>query len=572
MKHLIPKTMAVVPVMALALAVGGCGSSSDDDDMMPVEPTPAEMRAACESDGGRWEADMTCTSAADVAEEMRAARESAQRMAIDTAISRAQTAVNAVDDDSSDAEVSAADAAVAAARTAISNAADVPMNEKDANTDTVDTLAMQLDSAKMDRMEAYAAMKAEEEAMMAATAAKLYAGISLPIGDVASPAATDRAAVYNAAFDAIMVSNGDGTNTPTPVSLSEDEDAMVADNHGWEGKRYTRTTPASDGMYEAVVYSNVGDPTEGKKFNVGYSLADGRVTIDTSGGVAYDGGTANAADTQGRIDLTGVTRTAGTEVFELPDPNPTNEQYILVPGSFHGVSGTYRCDTGASRDAACSASVAASSGGGFTLAGTWTFMPTDANTKVMDAPDTVYASYGWWIHKAANDGGFTASVFVDRRGADPTAVSIADLRGTATYMGGAAGKYALASSTGGMNDAGHFTAMATLKATFAVDHKISGTIDNFIGADGQSRDWSVKLMDSVISDAGAIAGDPNDATDTAAQMTEWTIGGTAAADAGQWSGTLEETGDDGIPGVATGTFYSTYGTAGKMIGAFGATE
>ena len=35
---------------------------------------------------------------------------------------------------------------------------------------------------------------------------------------------------------------------------------------------------------------------------------------------------------------------------------------------------------------------------------------------------------------------------------------------------------------------GHFTATATLNATFAENHKISGTIDNFMGADGMPRD------------------------------------------------------------------------------------
>ena len=38
---------------------------------------------------------------------------------------------------------------------------------------------------------------------------------------------------------------------------------------------------------------------------------------------------------------------------------------------------------------------------------------------------------------------------------------------------------------------------------------------------------------------------------------------------GEWSGTLYNNGDDGVPQVGTGTFYSTYGSEGKMVGAFG---
>ena len=59
--------------------------------------------------------------------------------------------------------------------------------------------------------------------------------------------------------------------------------------------------------------------------------------------------------------------------------------------------------------------------------------------------------------------------------------------------------------TGGTNDAGHFTARATLNANFN-DDTITGTIDQFMGADGQSRNWSVELKESVIADGGAISG------------------------------------------------------------------
>ena len=138
-------------------------------------------------------------------------------------------------------------------------------------------------------------------------------------------------------------------------------------------------------------------------------------------------------------------------------------------------------------------------------------------------------------------------------------------------MGGAAGKYALASSTGGTNDAGHFTARVTLQADFTNNTEataITGTIDDFHGADGMNRNWSVKLNGSAIADGGGIG----DAAATAG--TEWTIDGTAAADSGSWSGSLmnQPADGDGVPQVATGTFYTEYGTAGRMVGAFGANK
>ena len=236
----------------------------------------------------------------------------------------------------------------------------------------------------------------------------------------------------------------------------------------------------------------------------------------------------------------------------------------MIPGSYHGVSGNYYC-TPTNADTKCSSTVAES---GFTLAGgTWTFKPTSATAKVMSVADTVYASYGWWLHMSEDGATYTASAFATARGTVTAAAGITALRGTATYMGGAAGKYALSSSTGGTNDAGHFTAKATLEADFNAD-TISGTIDSFMGADGQSRNWSVELMTSAIADAGAITGTAADAA-AGNQMTKWTIDGTAGDAGGQWSGTLYDNGDDGVPKVGTGTFDSVYGSEGRMVGAFG---
>ena len=96
---------------------------------------------------------------------------------------------------------------------------------------------------------------------------------------------------------------------------------MIHDNHGWTGTRYTRTLPAAEGTYEAIVYSNVEAPKEGRMFGNAepgtgntrafeYDLdAMGRLTEDEADGVGGSGNAFVAA----RVALTGVTRTAGTE-------------------------------------------------------------------------------------------------------------------------------------------------------------------------------------------------------------------------------------------------------------------
>ena len=505
--------------MALSggLAACGGGGGSTDTSMMP---TPQEM---CEDAGGRYNADGSCTSATELQVEMLQAE-------------------------------------IAALRTQLGLA------PSDDIGDSITELQNQLAAL---RKQAQDAQDAEDKAAMeaaVATAAKLFAGIYAPAADATGTAVGEVHAAYNADDTAIVVTIGDGT-AANATTLSENKKAMVDDNHGWAGKMYA--DPAGGPSYEAVVYSNVEAPTMGRKFG-----AETVTETDTTRAYQYDltngeltFSQLTAAGAPARVAITGVTRTAGTETFSLPDPNTNNEQLINRGGSFHGVSGTYTCDTGASRTDACTADVAAE---GLTLVGAWTFTPNSAEARVTDAADTAYASYGWWIHKTAFETAFTASTFHDFKGT-AGAVDIANLvAGTATYVGGAAGKYALSSATGGTNDAGHFTAKATLEAEFGdatAGNTITGTIDTFMGADGMSRDWSVELNETAVTDAGVITLLETTATDAA---TVWTIGEDAAAGSGEWGGNLREEGDDGVPTVATGTFYTEFGREGKMVGAFGA--
>ena len=480
-----------------------------------------------------------------------------------TALSDASTALQAAlaaltGTTPTQARLDAANMALADLNAAIAGGGDLTETEKApyareaANAQApIDTAQMAFDDAEDDAEDA-------ANAALAVIAAKLYAGIGPPLGSVNIPAAINRAARYNLAGTAILVSAGDGTNVPASVTLAEDEDATVADNHGWEGRRYA--DPAGGDMYEAVVYSDVEGPTPGKKF--GGAAAGDEFAYTLVGGALNNANGLTDANA-GRVAFTGVTRTAGTETFNLPDPNPGGATNILVPGTFHGVPGTYSCTPSTPADG-CTASAAAR---GFTLAGgTWTFTPGDPNARVMESTDTVYATYGWWIKKAANDGPFTASAFVWNIGTVPAASAIDTLQGSATYRGGAAGTYALRSATGGANDAGHFTARATLEADFT-GNTVSGTIDDFTGGDGMARDWSVELTESVvgaegsISDDGTATGYPNE--------TVWTIGGTAAAAGGEWLGVFYDNGDDGVPRVATGWFLSTLGAEGRMVGGFG---
>ena len=442
------------------------------------------------------------------------------------------------------------------------------------------------------------ARKIEDDAVaadtaMTALAAKLYAAMDpdeydsvteetlfRPFGKSGNDTAVSETGVLTV-HNLFAVGGGGGH------PLEEDKTAMVAPLNGWKGSRHTATVAtgtAGAGTYTAHMYADIEAPTPGKKFG-GAAANDEYEYGLTNKAISFGTGGTNVTPVPARIAFTDVTRTAGTETFKLPESNPDGLTKILVPGSYHGVSGTYSCTPASG--ASCTAEVAAA--GGFTLeTGTWTFTPGDANDRVMSAPDTVYPVYGWWLYEAP-DGTATVSPFTKYRGSlterQAESATLASggnfggalanpLNGTATYKGGAAGMYALQSSTGGTNDAGHFTADAEFRATFsttgprsnrAYNHKIEGTIDSFMGSDGMSRDWSVELKQITIGDSGGFATSSSGDEKT----TTWSMGGTAASDSGAWEGNLYKQNDADVPTVGTGMFYSEYGNAGRMTGAFG---
>ena len=534
-------------IVALREALTNAADVSDADKAMYMSQLDDAVSAVDAAQGGL-----------DTA--TRRANQMAALSSASTALNNALAALSG--STATQAQLDAADAALAALNAAVTGGADLTGDEKAPYEQQAANAAAPIATAKTAKAEAdKAAMDAANKAMMA-TAMKLHDGI---VARNTVSGAGERDAEYAGDGDVnIQVTIGEGESSTT--TLTENKKATVADLHGWKGKMYA--DPAGGNVYEAVVYSNVGKPTKGAKFNsgtgegnVGFALTDGAVTINSE------------LNTATRVASSSFDHSAGHKTFKLPDPNPGGATKITISGSYYGVSGTYSCTPSEAANG-CRVNRASN---GYTLqldgtgGGTWTFAPGDPNARVTEMVDTAYASYGWWIKKDADGKKVTASAFTDNKGTAPTALEISALRGTATYRGGAAGKYALYSTTGGTNDAGHFTARATLTATFAEDHKIEGTIDQFMGADGMARNWSVTLNETDISDTGVIDGVGGVSNDVEVG-TVWAIGETKAAKSGQWRGALQEAGDDGVPMVGTGTFYTHYGNDGRMVGAFGVTK
>ena len=173
------------------------------------------------------------------------------------------------------------------------------------------------------------------------------------------------------------------------------------------------------------------------------------------------------------------------------------------------------------------------------------------------------------------------------------------LRGSATYKGAAAGKYAIASISSDMHEGGHFTAMATLTADFDADNDagtagndragiaLGGMIDNFMTGDVNRPDWMVKLMadggtaDGMqpVANLGSGSGGALEDTDAADPLTtEWSTGG-AAKGTGKWTVMFYGGADTALPTAVVGEFNAHIGTddadagaVGRLQGAFGANK
>ncbi len=532
----------LILVASLALLLAGCGGGSSTP---PVEPGPTQGDMAI-SNAQSALSDAEAAASAAMTEDAKLAAYREVQRAADNLVAALTT------HGGSDAEIAAAAG-------------------KSGNAKAMaDNLARKVED------DAVAA-----DAAMTAMAAKLYT----VIGD--DPLANNGRDSAVSPTGVLTVQNLDppfGFGGRAAAQLKEDKSTMVAPLHGWTGSRHTatvavgtvRTVNGSDnrdapGTYTAHLYSDVGEPTQGAKFN---TLAN----FDTTNGeLPATGGHFEAANAA-KIASPEFDHSAGVKPFKLPDPNPTGERIVTIDGSYDGVAGVYSCNTGTAGTGTCT--VTKASGDGYTLTGTgstWTFKPGNPEDTLAPTPDTVYPVYGWWLHEAL-DGTSYVSAFTSYRGTDgpvnlsPSSTPDGDpvnLHGTATYRGGAAGMYALQSATGGTNDAGRFTADAELKATFSttaggtfttdINHKIEGTIDNFMGSDGMSRDWSVALKEGSIDFLGVIR----------SPKTIWSIGGTAAGESGQWTGNLYKQNDGGVPTVGTGVFHSEYENAGRMVGAFG---
>ena len=270
-------------------------------------------------------------------------------------------------------------------------------------------------------------------------------------------------------------------------------------------------------------------------------------------------------------------------------------------GSVRGLAGTFSCTgtactppvPGAAQDAEDDA---------VTSIETWAFVPTvaEGTIDIADgAPESKadgYVQFGWWLNMKGDDveDGFDVQTFADATGYDAFANVVGNsttVTGRAAYTGGAAGKWAIASTTEDRTEGGHFTATATLGVDFDANTAdigeagypnkdgvtVSGSITDFMTGATSRPSWKVTLTYDG-GDADEMGVQPSDMlpqmiTGPEAE-TKWTTGG-AVDGTGTWEAMFHGSEKDtGHPMAVVGTFNAEIGDGdiGQIQGAYGATK
>ena len=216
--------------------------------------------------------------------------------------------------------------------------------------------------------------------------------------------------------------------------------------------------------------------------------------------------------------------------------------------------------------------------------GDWTFTAslTAKRHSSQAQQDTEFLYFGIWAHEPTDAAGtpdFKWAAGGDSNEGDAGIGNFSTLTGTATFTGGAIGKYALAKVGGREAKIGTFTAMANFSATFGTSPTISGRITDFKeGGSSLGADWHV-FLGSSDSAAATLAATGTTGTTT----THGAIDGDTAT--GDWAATLHGSDNNttldrddypaskypvaDIAGVA-GWFNAAAGTHAAIAGAFGA--
>ena len=221
-------------------------------------------------------------------------------------------------------------------------------------------------------------------------------------------------------FTTDAIPSVDGT---APTVTLEKSMGAVASLGGWNGADYEGddgATGADKHTGMARIYSNQAAPK----------------------GVHFNEQSSGLTETNGKYGLT-PNAPGNMDISSTMFPSAGRTTYVgderKFAGTFKGAMGTYEC-TGSD----CTAS-GLGAGEGVVLSSGWTFTPNPGATIMEKDMDYLY--FGWWVRKD-NDGDPTHAHMVYGHMGTPgpiagDPINTANLQGSATYTGKAAGKYAV---------------------------------------------------------------------------------------------------------------------------------
>ena len=403
--------------------------------------------------------------------------------------------------------------------------------------------------------EEIAAAKARSEAVVAALDAARTVGTDGTFDDTPYMVAPVIAAANEGTTVTIEVTESGtprGGNARTG-DFAEQEDGPAAID-GWTGARFRRDATAE----HLVVHADVGAPEA-----VAFTPENLNRLNEVSG---LTGETVPASGLEIPDAWWSVIRSvslaaapAGGSITHTSEGTGADAGREFA-GTFAGGAGRFRCS-----GSNCSVTLD-DTGTPTAMGGTWAFAP-DSGAMVM-VPDYDHLYFGWWLNEG-QDAAYGFQTFAGGVGFPNGAGKVAaDMGGTATYRGAAAGVWAQTVISGGQvteASSGEFTAEAVLTANFfgALDAgAVSGEIGSFRDGAGKSLDgWSVTLVTAPLTvDEASFVG-----------RTGGTVGSGTSGE-GHWEGRFH--GTDGAetnarPSHVTGRFDLHFPGA-HLAGAFGA--
>ena len=263
--------------------------------------------------------------------------------------------------------------------------------------------------------------------------------------------------------------------------------------------------------------------------------------IQAAGSRAFwkDHGLDDVADASNQADANPTPTAAAQYIVDTTDT--TQASGVRVGGRFDGVSGTFTCEV-----AACMGDRTDANGNQLNLTGlvslpvngvrmfeggTWTFKPDSITSGMPQDEDTEHLFFGIWVEEPNVASMAHDYEYIMGGGSSPfTEVMRDGLPSTASFRGGAVGKYVTRNQVGESAKIGTFTAAVNFTATFGDSPTLEGDITNFRDGSQSLAGWSVYLgnaMDEPAVFSGAAV------TDGIAKAL---IGGVSAD--GQWDATL----------------------------------